>query len=156
MHCFSGELRTTPILLLKVGISPDWCGSVDWALACEQKGYYWLVSIQGAGLGCRPGPQLGGVWEAINQCFSPSLLPSLPLSLKINKWNLFFKKSWCQIYFKSCIFISLKLLMNDKISGRLQASVIKPSPAPVIKQRGVVSDHFTDYFTGKWSSKARQ
>ena len=33
---------------------------------------------------------VGGVWEATTYwCFSPSLSPSLPLSLKINKYNIF-------------------------------------------------------------------
>ena len=31
------------------------------------------------------------MWEANDGCFSPSLPPSIPLSLKINKGNLFLK-----------------------------------------------------------------
>ena len=48
---------------------------------------------QGACLGCRSGPQLGmHERQLINvslQCFSPFLSPSIPLSLKINKYNIF-------------------------------------------------------------------
>ena len=50
-----------------------------------------LIPSQGTCLGCGPGPQ---VWVYERQpmdvsltllCFSPSLSPSLPLSLKLNK-----------------------------------------------------------------------
>ena len=40
---------------------------------------------QGTCLGCGPGPWLGHVQEATDGCFSPSLSPSRPFSLKINK-----------------------------------------------------------------------
>ena len=64
----------------------------------------WLVELSGLGVGCEPngrwcdsqsGPMpglqtrspVGGVWEATTHwCFSPSLSPSFPLSLKINKF----------------------------------------------------------------------
>ena len=36
--------------------SSGWCGSVDWALACEPKAC-WVDSQSGHALGCRPGPQ---------------------------------------------------------------------------------------------------
>ena len=43
---------------------------------------------------------VGGAWEAtIHWCFSSSLSPSLPFSLKINKQNLF-KKTTRRYYFK--------------------------------------------------------
>ena len=78
----------------KMSIHPGWCGSVDWVLACESKG--WQFDSQS---GHMPGWQarspVGGVQEATNRCislahrcFSPSLSPSLPLSLKIHKENL--------------------------------------------------------------------
>ena len=44
-----------------------------------------LIPGQGTCLGCRPGPQLGCLWEATSWCFSPSLSLSLPLSLEMNK-----------------------------------------------------------------------
>ena len=44
-----------------------------------------LTAGQGTCLGCRPGPQMRRMQEAIDHCFSPSLSPSPPLSLKINK-----------------------------------------------------------------------
>ena len=49
-----------------------------------------LIPSQGTCLGCGPSPQLGHMQEATNQyfshrCFSPSISPILPLSLKINK-----------------------------------------------------------------------
>ena len=45
------------------------------------------IPSQGTCLGYRPGPQQGGVLEATKHCcFSPSLSPSLPLSLKITSF----------------------------------------------------------------------
>ena len=38
--------------------SPGWCGSVDWALACETK-THWSVPNQCTCLDYRPGPWLG-------------------------------------------------------------------------------------------------
>ena len=53
---------------------PDCCGSVGWASFSTVKGR-WLLLLVGA---LTRGRQ-------IDHCFSPSLSPSLPLSLKINK-----------------------------------------------------------------------
>ena len=62
-------------------VSPDWCGSVDWLLACEEKGC--LFDSQS---GHVPGSPVGGVQEVTAYwCFFPSLSPSLPLSLKVNR-----------------------------------------------------------------------
>ena len=53
------------------------------------------IPSQGTCLGCGPGPQLGAYKRQLinvslaRQCFCPSLSPSLTLSLKINKLNLF-------------------------------------------------------------------
>ena len=48
------------------------------------------ISGQGTFLGC-PGTCLaGGLWRVADHCFSPSLSPSLAISLKVNK--VFFKK----------------------------------------------------------------
>ena len=61
--------------------SPGWYSSVDWALACEPKGHQFESQ-----LGHVPGSPGGGTQEATTHwCFSPSLSPSLPFSLKINK-----------------------------------------------------------------------
>ena len=39
--------------------------------------------------GLQAGSPVGATWEATtHRCFCPSISPSLPLSLKINKWNL--------------------------------------------------------------------
>lgn len=54
------------------------------------------------------------------------------------------------------LFISLKLLMNGKSSGRLSAPVIKQNRALTIKQRGAIGDHFTGYSARRWSFRARQ
>ena len=40
-------------------LSPCWCVSVDWVLACEPEGR-WFDSQSGHMPGCGPGPQLGG------------------------------------------------------------------------------------------------
>ena len=65
--------------------SPGWSGSVDWVLACKPKGLQ-LDSRSGHMPGLRARSPVVGAWEApTHWCFSPSLSPSLPLSLKINK-----------------------------------------------------------------------
>ena len=58
---------------------------MDWAPACEPRGH-WFDSWLGHMPGLRARPSVGGVQQATaHWCFSPSLSPSLPLSLKINK-----------------------------------------------------------------------
>ena len=47
-----------------------------------------FIPSQGTCLGCRFDPWSGYLREATDQCFSPSLSPSLPLSLKINNYFL--------------------------------------------------------------------
>ena len=76
---------------------PDQCGSVGWVSFHKAKGWG-LISGQGTCLGCGPGPQLGRVWEATDQCFSfvsMFLSLSFPLSknkfknsLRIERWTL--------------------------------------------------------------------
>ena len=65
-------------------MSPSWCRSVDWARACKPKGCgFDSQSEHMPGLWDRS--PVGGEWQATTHwCFSPSLSPSLPLSLKIN------------------------------------------------------------------------
>ena len=61
-----------------------------WVGCCSSKGKA-VVPNQGTRLGCEPGPWLGACKGQLidvslaHQCFSPSLSPSHPLSLKINK-----------------------------------------------------------------------
>ena len=71
---------------LKIAItSSGWCGSVGWALACKPKGH-WFDSQSGHMPGLQARSPVGGTQEATTHwCFSPSLSPFLPLSLKINK-----------------------------------------------------------------------
>ena len=47
-----------------------------------------LIPSQGICLGCGPGPQFWGCERQPHIDVSHSLFPSLPLSLKVNKWNL--------------------------------------------------------------------
>ena len=68
----------------KATAGPGWCGSVGWALACTPKATS-LIPGQCTCLGAGQVPGLG-VWKATNPHFSPP--PSLPLSLKIYKYNL--------------------------------------------------------------------
>ena len=63
---------------------PPGPGSVGGASSHKAKGHQ-FDSRQGIHLGCRFGPWLGCIREATNQRFSPSLTPSVPLSLKINQ-----------------------------------------------------------------------
>ena len=72
--------------------SPDWCGSVGWALSHKLKGH--LFNSQSGhmpGLGARF--PVRGVRDVIDvslvhQSFSPSLSISLTFSLKVNKYSL--------------------------------------------------------------------
>ena len=66
---------------LKIGKrGPGWCGSGDWALACEPKGRQ-FNSQSGHMPGLQARSPGGGVREATTHwCFFPSLSPSLPLS----------------------------------------------------------------------------
>ena len=64
--------------------SPDWCGSVDWASSCKLGGH-WFHFQSGHTPGLPARSRIGGVREAVDQCFAPCLSPSLPLSLKIRK-----------------------------------------------------------------------
>ena len=80
---------------------PGWCGSVDWVPACEPKGC-WFDSQSGHMPGLWARSPVGGTWEAtMHWCFSPSLSPSLPLSLKINVFLkneiLPFKTTWIDL-----------------------------------------------------------
>ena len=84
--------------------SPGWCGSVDWVLTCEPKGHG-FNSQSGHMPGLQARSPEKGMWQATTQrCFSPSLSPSLPLSLKIN--SLFFLMSSFSILIH-CSFPSL-------------------------------------------------
>ena len=89
------------MLKLRNGFSHDWCGSVGWALACELKGH-WFDSWSGHIPGSR-----ASVQEATNQCFSPSLAPSLPFSLKMTKEKRENKER------------EKRLLNKDKIQGNV-------------------------------------
>ena len=62
---------------------PGWCSSVDWAPACEPKGHR-FNSQSGQVPGLQAGSPFVSVQEAATHwCFSPTLSPSLALSLKI-------------------------------------------------------------------------
>ena len=63
---------------------PGWCGSVNWAPACKPK-VCQFDSQPGHMPGLQARSPVRGVREPTNQCFYPSLSPSLPLCLKINK-----------------------------------------------------------------------
>ena len=74
----------TKILSLELAVNtkiirPDWCGSVGRVSSFEPADF-WSQHTPGF----EASFPAGGVQEATNQCFSPSLSSSLPLSLKIN------------------------------------------------------------------------
>ena len=62
---------------------PVWLGGLGAIL--QSGGIAGSTPGQGTGLSCRFGPQLGPEREATDRRFSPSLSPSLPFFLKINK-----------------------------------------------------------------------
>ena len=73
-------------LLSKVSsFSVDWCGSVDWVAFCKPKGCQ-FDSQSGYLPGLQARSPVGGVQEATNRLFSPSLSPTLPLTLKIKSF----------------------------------------------------------------------
>ena len=82
---------------MKYFCRPGWCGSVD----CEPKGL-WFDSWSGNMPGLWARFLAEGIYERqpVNvslrhQCFSPSLSPSFPISLKINKIFKKKKKYFC-------------------------------------------------------------
>ena len=68
----------------KTSFCPDWCGSVSWASFphIKRSPVQFPVRALAWTAGGVPG---WDVREATDSCFSPSLSPFLPLSLKINK-----------------------------------------------------------------------
>ena len=77
---------------------------MDWELACEPRGYR-FDSQSGHMPGLWVKSPMGGVRGATtHRCFSPSLSPSLPLSLKTNKQNLKKKK---MVYWKYVMHIPI-------------------------------------------------
>ena len=88
VHCIcreSSRCTLSMFWLSKNKSSPGWCGSVDWGLAYEPKDR-WFDSQSGHVPGLQARSPVGGVWETTTPwCFSCSLSPSLPLSLKISK-----------------------------------------------------------------------
>ena len=70
---------------LKLSSHPDWCSSVDWVWAANQR-VTGLIPSQGTRLGCRPGPQLGVCERQPHiDVFLPLFLPPFPSFQKINK-----------------------------------------------------------------------
>ena len=75
---------------LRQSVSPGWCGSVDWALACKLQ-VAGLIPHQGTRLGCGPGPRLRVCkrqqieGEASPSHNDASLPVSLPSCLSKNK-----------------------------------------------------------------------
>lgn len=75
---------------------PDWCGSVDWLPTCKLKGH-WFHSQSKTHIGLQARSPVEDTREAaIHWCFSPFLSPSLPFSLKVNKYlkNKSTSKCW--------------------------------------------------------------
>ena len=81
-HCLSPGVVSVTLIKPSM-LCPDWCGSVG--CPPEKQKVSGLIPGQGTCLGCRPGPQRRALEASIHGCFSPSLSPSLPLSLKISK-----------------------------------------------------------------------
>ena len=106
-------MRETPqnrIYLYKNCVfSPGWCDSVNWVPACEPKSC-WFDSQSGHMPRLQAWSLVGGTWEATTHwCFSPSLSPSLLLSLKINR---IFKKLCIYSYLFKFHFKSTLHLMQ--------------------------------------------
>ena len=77
---------------LKTVYVPGWHSSVDWVRACEPKSCQ-LDSQSGHMPGLQARSPVGGTGDTTTHwCFTPSLSPSLPLSLKVNKLYLLKKR----------------------------------------------------------------
>ena len=50
--------------VIRINISPDWCGSVGCPTSPVKQKVSGSIPGQGTGLGCRLGPWLGQVWKA--------------------------------------------------------------------------------------------
>ena len=99
--------------------SPDWCGSVGWALSRKVKDHP-FNSLSGTCLGCCFAPGRGEYKRqpidvsCSHWCLSPSFSPSLPLYLKINTVSKIKKKEarphilWFHLYEISRIGRSLE------------------------------------------------
>ena len=104
----------------RVTCSPGWCGSVERVLVCELKGHR-FDSWSGHMPGLRASSPVGSLWEEANQCSFPSLSPSCPLSLKINKWSLRKRKAtYCcfryAVWQVNILFFPMKKLKLWKVS----------------------------------------
>ena len=66
---YVGEAKTP--IIKTVPLSPGWCGSVDWAPACEPSGCQ-FDSQSGHMPGLLARSPAGGLWEGTDRCFSPS------------------------------------------------------------------------------------
>ena len=88
--------KCTVYILIKKYFSPGWCGSVDWAPACEPKGRQFDSQS-----GHKPGLQarflVGDVWEAIGRCISHT---SMFLSLSFSLPSHFSKNKFLKIFTK--------------------------------------------------------
>ena len=71
--------------MLKIFRTTSWPVWLSWLGVSLQRKIHQFDPSQGACLGCRFNPQLGRVWEATAQCYSPSPPLSFPFFLKINK-----------------------------------------------------------------------
>ena len=86
----SKKARLTPCHVHTLtGVAGGWCRPIQQMVAPS-------IPSQGTRWGCRFGPQSGSVQETTHPCYSPSASPSISLSLKINKKNIFFKRSQTQ------------------------------------------------------------
>ena len=95
------------LLFLNKFFSPGWCGSVDWALACEPKGHR-FSSQSGHMPGLQARSPVGMQDATTHWFFSPSLSPSLSLKRQkaFKKIYLLFRqkregerqgeKPWCE------------------------------------------------------------
>ena len=108
----------TPKGKLRKQSHPGWCSSVGWAQACKPKGH-WFNSQSEHMPGLWARPSVGSTQEATTHWyFSPSLSPSLPFSLKINKYNLSKKKEKESNLIYNCIKKKhLKIHLTKEVKG---------------------------------------
>ena len=131
LNSFHSSLILWPVVKKTLGYFPGWCSSVNWAQAWDPEGRS-FNSRSGHMPGLWARSPVGGVWEATTHWyFSPSLSPSLPLTLKINKIlkkkknsRLFYSLTFTQEEIealRSDFFQQMILLISGRLKIRVQA-----------------------------------
>ena len=95
-------------------MNPDQCGSVGCVSSCKAEGHWFNSWSLVQCLVCRFGPRSRQLINAslLHGCFSLTLSPSLPFSLKINKYIFKNKDPWNTVGVRLIKFAKVHLLRD--------------------------------------------